>query len=364
MENTLKKCSQKKHIESKAISYCQQCEIYMCNKCENVHSELCQNHSPYRLNKDIKNIFTGICFRENHLNKLEYFCKTHNELCCAVCISKIKGKGNGQHADCNVCYIEDIKDETKNKLEENMKSLENYSKTIDSSINELKKIFEKVKENKEKLKLNIQKIFTKIRNTINDREDEILLEVDKKYDDLFFKEEFVKEIEKLPKRINESIKQGNITDKDWNEKKLYFLINDCINIEKDIKDINTINKNVEKCNNMNSEIKFDPEENDKYISEFLLTIKKFGSLHNDNKEKSKKKEELKKENYYYKEEKKEKTKKENYYYKEEKKEEPKKENYYYKEEKKEEPKKENYYYKEEKKEEPKKQYYYYKAEKK
>ena len=64
----------------------------MCNKCENVHSELCQNHSPYRLNKDIKNIFTGICFRENHLNKLEYFCKTHNELCCANCITKIKGK--------------------------------------------------------------------------------------------------------------------------------------------------------------------------------------------------------------------------------------------------------------------------------
>ena len=325
MENKYRNCSNNKHTETEAISYCQQCEIYMCNKCEKVHSELCQNHIPYSLNKDIKNIFTGLCFIKNHLNKLEYFCKTHNELCCAACLTKIEGKGNGQHADCDVCFIEDIKEEKKDILKKNIKILENYSYTIESSIDELKKILEKMKEDKEKLKLNIQKIFTKIRNTINNREDEILQEVDKIYDDLFFKEEIVKEIEKLPKRIKESIKQGNINEKDWNEKKLYFLINDCINIEKDIKDINIINKNVEKCNNINSEIKFNPEENDKYINEFLLSIKKFGSLYYTN-------EEQKKENYYYKEKKKEKPKKENYYYKEEKKEEHKKEKYYYKQE--------------------------------
>ena len=34
---------------------------------------------------------------------------------------------------------------------------------------------------KEKLKLDIQKIFTKLRSILNDREDKLLLDIDKKY---------------------------------------------------------------------------------------------------------------------------------------------------------------------------------------
>ena len=83
----------------------------MCNKCENIHKKLCYNHSPYNLKENINEIFTGICKEKNHLNGLDYFCKNHNTLCCAACISKIKGKGNGQHSDCDICFIENISNE-------------------------------------------------------------------------------------------------------------------------------------------------------------------------------------------------------------------------------------------------------------
>ena len=76
-------------------------------------------------------------------------------------------------------------------MEQNLNNINNLSKTLYKSINELKIIFEKIKENKEELKLNIQKIFTKIRNELNNREDQLLLEVDEKYDDLFLKEEIL-----------------------------------------------------------------------------------------------------------------------------------------------------------------------------
>ena len=154
----------------------------MCNKCEILHSKLFQFHNKYKLDNEISEIFTGFCKEKDHYDKLEYFCNNHNKLCCSGCIAKIKRKGKGQHTDCDVCIIEDIKEKKKNKLEENLKNLENLSNSIDNSINELKKIFEKINEDKEELKLNIQKIFTKIRNTINDREDKILLEVDKIYE--------------------------------------------------------------------------------------------------------------------------------------------------------------------------------------
>jgi len=170
------KCSSKEHQESDAITYCQICRIYMCNKCENIHNKLCPNHHPYKLNENINEIFTGICLEKNHLNDLDYFCKDHNILCCAACISKIKGKGNGQHADCNICFLENIKNEKKNKLKNNIKILEELSNTLKQSIKELKIILEKNDKEKEDIKSKIQNIFTKLRSALNEREDELLLE--------------------------------------------------------------------------------------------------------------------------------------------------------------------------------------------
>ena len=111
-----KKCSNKNHLDINAINYCIECNVYLCNKCSNYHSDLFGNHHKYALDKNIDEIFTGICKEPNHRNELQFYCKQHNKLCCVSCISKIKGKGNGQHTDCNVCFIEDIKDDIKSKL--------------------------------------------------------------------------------------------------------------------------------------------------------------------------------------------------------------------------------------------------------
>ena len=86
----MKKCSLSSHKENDAISFCQECRIYMCNKCEKLHSELFINHNQFKLekDKDITEIFTGFCKEKNHPIELKYFCKTHNVLCCAECIIK------------------------------------------------------------------------------------------------------------------------------------------------------------------------------------------------------------------------------------------------------------------------------------
>ena len=120
MELNNYKCSLEKHQEIDADSYCQDCKIYMCEKCENYHSNLFTNHHQFNLdkNKDINEVFTGLCKEENHSIELEYYCKTHNVLCCSKCIAKIKEKGNGQHRDCDVCFIEDFENEKKEKLNE------------------------------------------------------------------------------------------------------------------------------------------------------------------------------------------------------------------------------------------------------
>ena len=282
MEDKNKKCSYDKHKEMNAIYYCQNCKIYMCNKCLENHSKLFKNHNTNLINEGYKEIFTGYCRDKNHLEIVEFFCKNHNKLCCSSCICKIKNEKYGQHTDCEVCHINDIKEKKKSDLKNNIKILEDLSNNINESINKIKILYEKINEKKEELKLKIQKIFTKIRNILNDREDELLLEVEKKYDDLYFKEELIKESEKLPSNIKISLEKGKSTDKEWDNNKLNSNINDCINIENNIQNINIINDNIKKYNNNNNNIniQFSPEE-DKQINSFLEKIKNFGEINTD-----------------------------------------------------------------------------------
>ena len=97
----------------------------MCNKCEKLHSELFENHNLFKIEKgkDINEIFTGFCKEKNHNCELKYFCKSHNKLCCAECITSIKDNDNGMHKDCNICLIQKIEDEKRNKLKNNIKTI-------------------------------------------------------------------------------------------------------------------------------------------------------------------------------------------------------------------------------------------------
>ena len=49
------------HKEIDALSFCGECKIYMCNKCDKFHSEMFQNHKSIKLEKgkDISVLFTG-----------------------------------------------------------------------------------------------------------------------------------------------------------------------------------------------------------------------------------------------------------------------------------------------------------------
>ena len=285
MEIQNRKCSSKDHQEAKAICYCCNCKVYMCNKCENFHSNLLNNHKVFDIEKYLKDTFTGFCNEQNHINELEYFCGTHNTLCCAACIVKVKNKNNGKHSDCSIYKVEDIFNEKKNKFNENIKLLQQMSDNLKNSIINLKNLSEKMSKNKEELKIKIQTIFTKIRNELNSREDKLLLEVDNCYEKTFFKEDILKEFERLPNKIKESIEKGNLFEKEFEDNNKIFLINEGIKIENNIKDINAVNENIEKCKSLSKiKIKFFPDENE--INDEVERIKVFGKVKIENLESS------------------------------------------------------------------------------
>ena len=176
--------------------------------------------------------------------------------------------------------MESIKDEKINKLKDNIKYLEDLSKSLQESINKIKETFEIINGDKEELKKKIQKIFTNIRNELNNREDKLLLEVDKQYEDLFFKEEIIKECEKLPSKVNASLEKIKKIDKSENNNELNSLINDCLDIENNIKNIIDIDEKLKKSDEIkNTKIMFYPR--DEEIDKFLEKIKVFGKIGKD-----------------------------------------------------------------------------------
>ena len=80
---------------------------------------------------------------------------------------------------------------------------------------------------KENLKLEIQKLFTKLRNVLNDKEDQLLKEIDNKYGKVYFNEELINNSEKLPNRVKSSLENGKLIENDWEEdnQNLNYLIN-------------------------------------------------------------------------------------------------------------------------------------------
>ena len=282
MEIQEKKCSNIEHKDINVNSYCSKCEIYMCNKCQNLHSKLFNDHQAFVLEKANDEKFTGLCKEERHHLELQFFCKTHNQLCCALCLCKIKKESMGKHHDCDVCDIEDIKDGKINKLEENIEKLRKLSNSFEESINKLKEIYKKINGDKEELKLKIQKIFTLLRNELNNREDELLLKVDNAFNKAYFKEEIIKESEKLFNKIKLSLEKNiNMLKKEYKENQINILINECVNIENNIKEIEYINENIKKYNDNfdNFKLKLSPEKEEE-LAAFLSNIKTFGRIFN------------------------------------------------------------------------------------
>ena len=251
----------------------------MCDKCDKFHSELFQVHKIIKLEegKDINELFTGFCKEKNHKDEFKYFCKTHNKLCCLGCIAKLIDKDIGQHSNCDVCIIEDIENIKKNKLKDNLKYLEDNSIELNKKISELKKLFERFDKVKEELKINIQKSFTKLRNALNDREEELLTEIDNKYNELNLKDDIMKKVEKFPNKIKSSLEKWKEIENNWNNiDGLNSKINECLNVENIINEINLLKEKVEINNSLNIDMVFYPKEGG--INKLLNTLKTFGKI--------------------------------------------------------------------------------------
>ena len=163
-----------------------------------------------------------------------------------------------------------------------MTHLKNNRASFDSLINKLNEAYKEITDKKENLKIRVQKFFTKIRNEINQREDQLLLIVEQVYEKYFFNKNFSKDIDKIKNKLNLSFnKELNILNEyDKDEINFISLINDCLIIEDCIKEINFLKENYEKYEN-NKTIIIDLKLKEEEIK-FLNNIKNLGNIYPNN----------------------------------------------------------------------------------
>ena len=100
--------------------------------------------------------------------------------------------------------------------------------------------------------------------------------MDKIFKKLNLDENIINKTEKLPNKINFSIEKGKLIINQWKQNELNSLINDCLNIENNIKEIISINEYVKKYSSLNLNIKFMPNKKDS--KEILEIIKNYGKI--------------------------------------------------------------------------------------
>ena len=86
----------------------------------------------------------------------------------------------------------------------------------------------------------------------------------------------IKESEKLPNKVKESLEKGKLIIGNWKDNKLNSLINDCLNIEKNLIEINKVNLSLTKFNSYQNKIQFIQSENE--IKQIFEIIEKFGLI--------------------------------------------------------------------------------------
>ncbi|CAC5368255.1 unnamed protein product [Mytilus coruscus] len=163
---------QRMDISKTADAFCPQCEDLLCDVCQNHHkvAKLSNSHQTIsiveyeKLPTFIKNI-NNKC--EDHENILEFYCKTHDMLCCKRCLIS-------SHKNCNeTTLIEDLLSVPtfhKSSALDNIKQILQYiDKNIHTALEDRKRNLDELRQQKEIL---LKRVSQK-RQEINDLLDQL-----------------------------------------------------------------------------------------------------------------------------------------------------------------------------------------------
>ncbi|CAG2186788.1 unnamed protein product [Mytilus edulis] len=197
---------QRMDISKPADAFCPQCEDFLCGACQNYHkvAKLLNSHQTIsiveymKLPTFIKNVNIKCA---DHENIFEFYCKTHDNLCCKQCLIT-------SHNDCNeITLIEDLlsmsalqKTSALDDIEQILKCL---STNIHTAIDDRKRNLYEIQQQKDNLLGKIKEKRREINNLLDQLEKSLLQELSEVEKESNQKMEMV--IKELEERSSKSI---------------------------------------------------------------------------------------------------------------------------------------------------------------
>ncbi|CAG2218838.1 unnamed protein product [Mytilus edulis] len=149
---------QSRHISKAAEEYCPVCEEALCSDCKDHHKLAKATKTHQVISIDEYNKLPAFIREikqqcDEHGDKFEFFCPTHNELCCKRCITTT-------HNECKECkVIEDFVDKYSKSsaaLDEYEQTLKDVGENIQTAIVDRKYNLEEFKKQKQSFEAQIK----------------------------------------------------------------------------------------------------------------------------------------------------------------------------------------------------------------
>ncbi|XP_071146781.1 uncharacterized protein [Mytilus edulis] len=161
---------QKKHISKAAEEYCPECEEAFCTDCKDHHKLAKASKSHQAILIDEYNNLPPFIREikqqcDEHGDIFDFFCPTHNELCCKRCITTT-------HKECNECIV--IEDFV--KFSKSSTTIDEYEKTLKDVEGNIQTAIDDRKYNLEQFEKQTQDITKQVkgkRNEINEHFDDL-----------------------------------------------------------------------------------------------------------------------------------------------------------------------------------------------
>ncbi|XP_048252525.1 uncharacterized protein LOC124121843 [Haliotis rufescens] len=159
---------------NQAVCWCQGCEEFLCEYCQNMHSsfKLSRNHAVHNFG-DItpQNLENGTHCSIHERYPLDLFDKSCNMCICSQC-------RRGKHADHEVGYLDEAAEEVTQRIEQHGKDLSALLSRQQTHLQSIRQDTQLANRTQDTLRKTIEHTFRSLRSQLDQREKELLIDLE------------------------------------------------------------------------------------------------------------------------------------------------------------------------------------------
>ncbi|XP_071085120.1 uncharacterized protein [Haliotis cracherodii] len=159
---------------NQAVCWCQRCEEFLCEYCQNMHSsfKLSRNHVVHNLGDiTLQNLENGTNCSIHERYPLDLFDKSCNMCICSQC-------KRGEHADHEVGYLDEAAEEVTQRIEQHGKDLSALLSRQQIHLQSIRQDTQLTNRTQDTLRKTIEHTFRSLRSQLDQKEKELLIDLE------------------------------------------------------------------------------------------------------------------------------------------------------------------------------------------